>query len=206
MPTHNQLIQYCDKSYEAETESHDGVEFLHIPDNDFTIIIARGTEGGKIFGAGFFDMLRNLSIWPKSVRNTKGHAGFAQGWHAIDSDVFNIIAQNPARPIILAGHSAGGSIMCIAAYRMLYNGYNVAELVTFGAARAIDKSEMIPEILNKLEGITTQYQHVKDPVPGYLKWSDFDHINTKFLGGNSRRSWFHRRFRFHGTDSYEAEL
>lgn len=201
MPTHRELGSYCKISYDQATASTDGVEFLHVPDDDLTIIITRGTEIKSLW-RGLVDMLRNVAIWRKDVKEVEGHAGFSQGWIAIYDDVLEIIKANPSKPIVIGGHSAGGAMMAIACYHLLFNGYIVQELVTWGAPPALILKDMNPDILARMREITTQYQHARDPVPGYLRWTKYKHINYTFIGGKRRGNYFIRRLRFHGIDSY----
>lgn len=206
MPTHRELAKYCRWSYERQTAESDEVELLHIYHDEYTILVVRGTEASKLFGSGFVDMLRNLAIWKKKTKGVDGHAGFAQGWDAIKGDVKKIIGKRPSKPIKLSGHSAGGSIVSIGAINLLGLGYNVVELVTFGGARCIDKDDIGPDTLRKLESISFNYEHVRDWVPGFIKWTGLRSINTVFLGGRFRRPWFMRRFRFHPIEYYEKCL
>lgn len=206
MPTHRELAKYCRWSYERQTGESDEVEYMHILDDDYNVFVVRGTEADKLFGSGFVDMLRNFAIWKKGTKGVDGHAGFAQGWDAVSDDIKKIIAKNPSRPIVLSGHSAGGSILSLGTIDLLLRGYNVVQLVTFGAARCVDKDDIGTDTLRKLESISFNYEHVRDWVPGFIKWTGLSHINTIFLGGKFRRPWFMRRLRFHPIEYYEKCL
>lgn len=203
---HNELAQYCVTSYHKKTGSAKDVEFLHIRNDRAHVFAFRGTEADKFFsGRGWKDVIRDLAVWPRDIGNTEGHAGFVSGWQAIAPKVKSIIRTEPDKPIVLTGHSLGGSIALIGAYRLIKAGLNV-ELVTFGAPRALVLSGIDSKVLLDLRAASTQYQHYRDWFPGLMNWTDYDHVDDSFLGAKNRAIWPRRRKRVHAMTKYQRYL
>lgn len=203
-----QLADACIQSYNRKTKSDDDVEFLYIDDPDHHVIVIRGTEAAKFFsGRGWMDVARDLAIWPKSIGDIKGHAGFVQGWNAIEDEVLECIEHAPNKPIVLTGHSLGGAIALVGAYALIRKQFGIAKVVTFGAPRALIRSKRDPyDVFGWLGQVTTQYEHSRDPVPGFLRWTSYRHVRSVFLYEYVRAPWFKRKMKYHWMTSYKDLL
>lgn len=207
MISHKYLADLCAASYELYTFRSGDVEVAYHYSDDAHIFAIRGTEISKFFsGGGWMDMLRNIAWWPKSVDAIEAHAGFAHGWNEIKDDIkAYVVARDPSKPIVLTGHSAGGAIALVGAYKLLCDGFDVKSCVTFGAPRVLEQHDMQIDVLGQLSRIVTQYQIDKDPIPGMLKWTKYEHINSVFIGPGitgERAPWYKRRMKHHGVEKY----
>ncbi len=202
-----QLAALCVRAKDELTGSDSDVEYLYEQTHEFHIIAIRGTEAGKFFsGRGWMDILRDLAMWPKDIGAIEGHAGFVHGWLSIMDEIAELIAAEPDKPIILTGHSLGGAIALVGAYSFLKADFNLAKVVTFGAPRCLVLDNISDVVLVKLQFLTTQYEHYEDPVPGFMHWTDYDHINSAIIGASRRCHWFWRDFGCHEMDNYKKWL
>lgn len=201
---HQRLAQICQLAKEQKTDSDKEVEFLYIEEEDCQIIAIRATEADAFFsGRGYIDVIRDLAIWPQKYGKIYGHFGFIAGWDAISDEVAELLKGKTHKPIYLTGHSLGGAIAMVGAYALLQGDYNLQGAVTFGAPRTLNLDGYNYQHQILLDIKTTQYQHARDPVPGFMKWTNYHHVDTTLLDGRRRKGWFSRRWRFHDLDLYE---
>lgn len=191
---HKLLADLCASSYKDHTFKEGDVEVLHEETEGAHIYAIRGTELDS-----WKDIFRNLAFWSKSTKDIHGHAGYVHGWHEIEDELilhyYDQIGKGAAKPMILTGHSAGGSIALAGAYKLKLDREKeipLVECVTFGAPRCLDAGSMSDEMRGHMIGGTTQYIHVRDQVPQMLWYTPFDHIEKVLVGGRFIRPFFMR--------------
>ena len=207
---HKLLADLCAASYKDYTFKEGDVEVLHEETKTHHVYAIRGTEMSDFFsGRGWMDVIRDIAIWPKSIKGTYGHAGFVHGWHEIEDRVirdyyYRKQGSPKVKPMILTGHSLGGAIAVVGAYKLkLEHAVPLDECVTFGAPPAIDFDEVEKDrqVAERVESITTQYVHVSDHVPNTLWYTRYDHVMPVLVGGKFRRPFFMRNK--HGIEHYQ---
>jgi Lipase (class 3) len=191
---HKQLAKLCVESYTESDFSSGGVDVLWKETDQFHAFAIRGTQLSLI------DMLRNLAWWPRSFGGIDAHAGFVNGWNEVEHWIVEASRSIKTKPIILTGHSAGGAMALIGASRFLshYKDIPIDQCVTFGAPKAIDGKGPFT-----VERLSTQYIHARDPIPSWLSYTDYDHYNKIYLGGDESSSWWRKSLDCHGIDLYE---
>lgn len=210
MPNHHQLATFCRDAYQQKTFESAGVQVTHhrgTPENSYDLFVITGTdllEAEHFFSRrGWVDVLRDLAIWP----HNGGHFGFVNGWERIQSYVLRNM--RPGVPVTLIGHSMGGAIAIAGHASLLELSGDIMpsiQCVTFGAPRALILDQLPLYMSLQMKWSSTHYAHVSDPVPGFLKWSRYDHISQTFLGGDKRAPWYKRDFSTHNIERYMSAV
>jgi hypothetical protein len=153
---------------------------VYLAENDKVLVIAfRGSQAPTSLD-GFKDWLltnaNNYLILPEgrigtdfaaAGVGTRFHRGFMQALDVIWEPLFagtTKAMESSERPLWITGHSLGGALALMAAWRLLRNFVSVHEIVTFGApmvgneaaARAFDQ---------EFAGKIFRYVNLEDPVP-----------------------------------------
>ena len=153
---------------------------VYLAENDKAVVVAfRGSEAPTSLD-GFKDWLltnaNNYLILPEGQIGTdfaaagvgaRFHRGFMEALHVIWEPMFAGITkalESSDRPLWVTGHSLGGSLALLAAWRLQRNFLPVHEIVTFGgpmigneaAARAFEQ---------EFAGKIFRYVNLEDPVP-----------------------------------------
>ncbi len=164
MLNHKQVCRMVADSYDDATGSVGDVEYHITCRHDGTYIIVRGTEGSAFLsGDGWKDVVRDVRIAPwYDSRTGWAHAGFLKGAQGLmDGGITKHIRCD--YPIILAGHSMGGSVSMLLAMMLQKAGYPVAEWVGFGTPRMFIGSRKLPFR-------ATSYRNGGDVVPMVPRW------------------------------------
>ncbi len=190
---HKHLAVISKTAYQEATFTFNDVECFLTEIDNTQIIAVRGTEPGT---PGFFDVLRDLTIYPVKC-NLIGyaHAGFSTGAAGLllNTDLISKINKN--KPLRLVGHSMGGAISLCLTYYFMIKGYNVAEWVGFGAPRVLVGRRNWGNVS------LANYCHGNDPVPQYLPLGLlYRHpVNLTKIGKKSR---FFPTFKDHRLTNY----
>jgi len=144
-----------------------------------------------IFIAGtdeFKDVVTDVRLAPSRFNgessNIKVHVGFESAYRSIEN-ILNEYCKNESR-IIIAGHSMGGAISTLAAYKLARTSSNIT-CVTFGSPRVGNRAFI--KNFNKI--VTNSYRVVYrndlvTKVPKLLFW--YRHVNTLYQ--SKRKRWF----------------
>lgn len=121
------------KAYETHTGRDNEVEFLVENIEDSIIIAIRGTE------SNLTDIVRDIRVYPWfDKRIGWAHAGFLKGARVIEDEITEeILGHGANKPIYVSGHSLGGAIALLLGKILHYERFNIQEIVTFGAPRAV---------------------------------------------------------------------
>ena len=137
------------------------------------IIAFRGTE------LSFGDILTDLKIIRKHTPHGALHSGFWAGYGRIHSAVA-ACATNAARRrgrVWLAGHSLGGALAVVAAYRLAYeNNLPIGGVVTFGQPMVV-----MPSLAHTLSPLLRDrylsFVNGRDPIPMLVRpYVHFGHV------------------------------
>lgn len=121
------------EAYNKVSGRDNEVEYF-IEEIDDTIIIAiRGTETNAT------DFIRDIRLWPwYDKRVGWAHTGFLKGARVIEDEIIEeILGRGANKAIYVSGHSLGGAIALLLGKILHYERFNVKEIVTFGAPRAV---------------------------------------------------------------------
>jgi len=121
-------------SYDAGT---DCFSFVGI-DHDRIVVVFRGTELISI--KGWLGNADFVQVTPYSdLPQIQVHRGFWNGWQSIRTSTLKNIQAAQARcpncPLLLAGHSLGGSLSTVAAVELYRLGQSNIQLYTYGSPR-----------------------------------------------------------------------
>nr|WP_277345741.1 lipase family protein [Pseudomaricurvus alkylphenolicus] len=153
----------------------------------YQVVAFRGTEFSRMWEkGGFWDVLRDLRVLPASYLDLRGHAGFLRGVKAVEWMLLGSLDKN--KPVYVTGHSLGGGLAIPAARLLDKNGFDVAELVTFGTPRCISQGH---DYFRHIK--VTEYEYGNDIVPTLQFWSTRKHINRTPLGKRRSKNWFWMR-------------
>lgn len=121
------------KAYDLVTGRDNEVEFFIESIDDAIIIAIRGTETNAT------DVVRDLRLYPwYDKRVGWAHAGFLKGARVIEDEITEeILGHGANKAIYVSGHSLGGAIALLLGKILHYERFNVQEIVTFGAPRAV---------------------------------------------------------------------
>jgi triacylglycerol lipase len=120
--------------FDATFIDFDGSQAYWLVSETDLVIVCRGTEPTKLedITTSFDFRLINASPFPGKV-----HAGFAEATDDLWPTVADLVKKFPNRAIWLCGHSLGGSISALLAYRLkgTASTTNPEELYTFGCPK-----------------------------------------------------------------------
>ena len=129
---------------------------------DCLVIACRGT-------ADIRDVITDVDVARENIQGTDIHRGFYRSTDSVVKDVFSAITDAAGKPVIITGHSLGGSQAAILAERLRYLGVTVNAVYTFGKPRvgckawALDYNAKNPFPSFRVTNST-------DPVP-WLPWA-----------------------------------
>lgn len=152
---------------------------------DDSIIALRGTESHE------YDLLQDLRFLRRKTDDGSMHGGFASGYDPMHSQVLQLLEQYETKRVWLTGHSLGGALAVVCAYRLSKDGdYPIAGVMTFGQPKVV-RSDMAEFLGEKLAGRYVFFVNQLDPVArlinpyehfGHMVWWDGSKIErSKYL-------------------------
>ncbi len=152
------------ESHEEEDEGT-GTQALVLRDERIVLVVFCGSEGHDA-KAAMRDWLTDASFWPLEVEGGRIHRGFHYAlesvWEELDTAVAGPLEEGLA--LWLTGHSLGGALANLAAYRWHRQGVPVAGVYTFAAPKAGDAA-FVADFQQRLEGRSQQWSTTLDPFP-----------------------------------------
>ena len=138
-----------------------GFRGLLIESSIMELLVFRGTNNivEGILDATFFQ--RNLKELGLPGR---AHSGFVEHYIAFREEMLQLVSQVRSKPLILAGHSLGGSTILLAAAELDSKGVDIHSIYTAGAPRLGDQE--LTNMINKRFGQKYfRLEHMEDVVP-----------------------------------------
>lgn len=136
--------------------SSDDVDVFVIRDKGNAIVVFRGSE------LSWRDWFRNLFAVGFHHQGQRIHEGFVQGIMEVYSDVR--IALRGAKRVVVTGHSQGGALALLCAKQLIQDGWDVANVYTFGQPRVGD-SRFCTRTDEVLRNRYFRVVYGNDPVP-----------------------------------------
>lgn len=123
------LARLCKESYALCTFTVNECEVFIVTNDQYQIVIARGTEADDlIFGGGWLDLIRDARMMPWYDKDCGWcQSGFLKGGQVIAKELEKRLDKN--KPIIFTGHSLGGALSLIASIKLMAAGFNVFDWV-----------------------------------------------------------------------------
>jgi len=177
---HSELFKLASKSYHEVSCKVNEVECLVSTLDDIQVVAFRGTEGGDLIsGGGVWDVLRDIRFIPwYDKRVGWSHAGFLKGARGVvDKGLYGMLDRDV--PIDLTGHSLGGVLAINAAAILRAEGFNVRQVITFGAPRTLTAGSLKRYIKTGVH--TIEYSNKGDPIPDFpSRWWGYRHVNEQY--------------------------
>ncbi len=150
---------------ESEEEEGTGTQSLVLQSDDVVLVVFSGSEGHDD-AAAMRDWLTNASIWPLEVAGVRVHRGFHYAlesvWEELDAAVAGPL--EGGRALWITGHSLGGALANLAAYRWRREQVPVAGVYTFAAPK-IGDAAFVDDFQQRLGARSQQWSTTLDPVP-----------------------------------------
>lgn len=155
---------------------------------DQAVIVAfRGTtvDNGS-FADQFADINRKIKLIKINNREVGVHTGFWDAAYSVYPEVWSLVANEVAggKKLWLTGHSLGGAMACMTAFRFQYmDGIPVQGLVTYGAPRVGNADfhkqiEQVTDNANPLVESTQRFVLDGDPAPTFWNYG-YDYLKRK---------------------------
>lgn len=150
---------------ESDEDEGTGTQAVVVKNDRIVLVVFCGSEGHDA-SAAMRDWLTDASIWPLEVEGVYIHRGFHYAlesvWDQLDATVADPLEDGLA--LWLTGHSLGGALANLAAYRFSREGVPVAGVYTFAAPK-IGDAAFVADFHERLGGRSQQWSTTLDPVP-----------------------------------------
>ncbi len=150
---------------ESDEAEGTGTQALVLRGEEIVLVVFCGSEGHDD-AAAMRDWLTNASIWPLDVDGVRLHRGFHYAlesvWSELDAAVAGPLEDGLA--LWLTGHSLGGALANLAAYRWSRQQVPVGGVYTFAAPK-IGDAAFVADFEQRLGTRSQQWSTTLDPVP-----------------------------------------
>jgi predicted lipase len=147
------------------------------------------------------DFKRNLLMWDNTGADVEVHAGFLAALDSIVPELWKALGGSPAfkiqncKPIFVTGHSLGGALAILAALELQRQGFQIAQVYTFGQPRVGNSAfKRLYEAALGASTFRVVYQEDIVPrVPHLPRWHDpYRHVGTEaFISAlDATELWF----------------
>ncbi len=154
-----------DAFIESGEEDGTGTQALVVSDDRIVLVIFCGSEGHDT-AAAMSDWWTDAKFWPLEIEDVRIHRGFHQAlesvWAELDGAVKGRLEDG--RTLWLTGHSLGGALANLAAYRWSREQVPVAGVYTFAAPKTGDAA-FVTDFQERLGQRSQQWSTTLDPVP-----------------------------------------
>lgn len=154
--------------WESESINGGAMQGYVIDAGDDAIVTFRGTEGDE------YDIAQDLRFIGVKTEQGSMHGGFAKGYSALHSQVIDLLNRYQTKRVWLTGHSLGGGLAVVCAYRLLNETDNqIAGMMTFGQPKVV-RSKLSSYLTPKLDGKYVFFVNDMDPVTRLI--SPYEHF------------------------------
>lgn len=154
--------------WESESINGGAMQGYVIDAGDDSIVTFRGTEGDE------YDIAQDLRFIGVKTEQGSMHGGFAKGYAALHSQVIDLLKRYQTKRVWLTGHSLGGGLAVVCAYRLLNEtDYQIAGMMTFGQPKVV-RSKLSSYLTPKLDGKYVFFVNDMDPVTRLI--SPYEHF------------------------------
>lgn len=173
------VIRLIEDSYNNYTICVNEVECLVVEFHIYQVVIPRGTEFDKfISGGGWLDVIRDLRAipWPSRLLRGWSHAGFLKGAKGVvNKGLFGLLRRD--KPIIVLGHSLGGSLGQNIAYLLAAEDFYIKAVITIGSPRTFTKGTA-RRLKERFKFPVYEFSNPGDPIPDVpFRFWGYRHIN-----------------------------
>lgn len=153
-------------------EAKTGAQVVVARSEAIVLVVFCGTEGHDTTSA-VRDWLTDARIWPLEVDGVRVHRGFHQALESVWDELRAAIAEPLDRglELWLTGHSLGGALANLAAYRLSREGVRVDGVYTFAAPKVGD-AELVAAFEDCLGARSQQWAATLDPIPRLPELAD----------------------------------
>ncbi len=155
------VVAFVDSGEEEGT----GTQAVVVENDEIVLVIFCGSEGHDA-SAAMRDWLTDASFWPLEVEDVSIHRGFHYAlesvWEQLDAAVAEPLEKG--RALWLTGHSLGGALANLAAYRWSREQVPVAGVYTFATPK-IGDAAFVADFEQRLGAHSQQWSTTLDPIP-----------------------------------------
>ena len=154
--------------WDSESINAGSMQGYVIDAGDDSIITLRGTEKHE------YDILQDLRFLEAKTEKGGMHGGFAKGYNPMHDQVITLLDRYDTKRVWITGHSLGGGLAVVCAYRLLVDGkYPIAGMMTFGQPKVV-RQDLIKFLAPKLDGKYVFFVNDMDPVTRLI--SPYEHF------------------------------
>src|SRR4051794_23114502 len=135
-----------------------------VRDCDNAIVVAfRGTAEVR-------DFITDAEAWRQNIQDCQVHHGFYRALVSVHDELTAHLAQLPPRPIFITGHSLGGALAMLFAFRLVLPPFPIHGVYTFGQPRVGNRN--FANLYDRVQPANTfrfvNEQDIVPRVPGVL--------------------------------------
>jgi len=128
-----------------------------VPVEGDVVIAFRGTDG-------FPALLQDLKVIRRQTDEGGLHGGFASGYDDLHDRLVTQLRRTRPRRVWLTGHSLGGALAVVAAWKLAAAGFTIGGIVTFGQPR-VCLADLAQALALRLQDRYLAFANDGDPVP-----------------------------------------
>ncbi len=150
---------------QSDGDDDTDTQVLVLGNDQILLVVFCGSEGHDA-GAAMRDWLTDAKFWPLELEGARIHRGFHYALESIWDDLDAAVAEplEEGLSLWLTGHSQGGALANLAAYRWHREQVPVAGVYTFAAPK-IGDAAFVADFQQRLGSRSQQWSTTLDPVP-----------------------------------------
>ncbi|TWU44147.1 Lipase (class 3) [Novipirellula aureliae] len=186
-PVANLTLQLSDIAYKSPVDARKLISELGFPESesinagamqgyvidagDDAIVALRGTESHE------YDLLQDLRFLKVRTEQGSMHGGFVNGYDPMHDQVLQLLEQYKSKRVWITGHSLGGGLAVVCAYRLSENDeYPIAGVMTFGQPKAV-RADIAEFLRKKLDDKYVFFVNQMDPITRLISpYQHFGHM------------------------------
>ena len=128
-----------------------------VPIEGDVVIAFRGTDG-------FPAILQDLKVIRRQTAEGGLHGGFASGYEDLHDSLVTQLRRSRPKRVWLTGHSLGGALAVVAAWKLADAGFDVGGIVTFGQPR-VCLADLARTLGSRFQDRFLAFANDGDPIP-----------------------------------------